>query len=163
MRSVNKVILIGHLTRDPELRQTSGGQSVATFSIATNRVWNTSGGDRQESTEFHDLVAWGKLAEICDQYLSKGIAVYVEGRLNTRNWEAQDGSKRYKTEVVVNDLNILTKKGDAPAKMPSSTASTASTPESTPEAMTDSVDIDSSFETAETTDSERINVEDIPF
>ena len=157
MRSVNKVILIGHLTRDPELRQTAGGQSVATFSIATNRVWTTTTGDRQESTEFHDLVAWGKLAEICDQYLSKGIAVYVEGRLNTRSWEAQDGSKRYKTEIVVNDLNILTKKGDAPMKSQSSaTSSTSNAP--------DPMDIDSSIESSiDSADSERINVEDIPF
>lgn len=110
MRSVNKVILIGHLTRDPELRQTSSGHPVATFSIATNRYWTTSEGDKQESTEFHDLVAWGKLAEICHEHLNKGCAIYVEGRLHTRSWEGPDGQKRHKTEVVVNELNILARK-----------------------------------------------------
>src|SRR3989344_823036 len=110
MRSVNMVVLIGHLTRDPELRQTTSGQSVATFSIATNRRWTTAEGAQQEETNFHDLVAWGKLAGICDQYLTKGAAVYIRGRLNNRNWEAQDGTKRYKTEIVVEDLNILSSK-----------------------------------------------------
>src|SRR3972149_5427821 len=81
MRSVNLVILMGHLTRDPELRQTANGQPVATFSIATNRVWTTSAGQRQESTDFHDLVAWGRLAEICAQQLTKGCAIHVIGRL----------------------------------------------------------------------------------
>lgn len=110
MRSVNKVILIGHLTRNPELRQTANGQPVATFSIATNRYWTTSGGDKQEATDFHDLVAWGKLAEICHQHLTKGCAIYIEGRLHTRNWETPEGVKRYKTEVVISELNILMRK-----------------------------------------------------
>lgn len=112
MRSVNKVILIGHLTRDPELRQTAGGQPVTTFSIATNRVWNDASGERQEAADYHDLVAWGKLAEICDQYLRTGCAIYVEGRLHTRRWEAPDNTKRHKTEVVVQELNILQRKNE---------------------------------------------------
>ena len=118
MRSVNKVILIGHLTRQPELRQTAQGQPVTTFSIATNRVWTTSTGDKQEATEYHDLVAWGKLAEICSQYLGVGTAVYVEGRLHTRTWEAPDGGKRHKTEIVIQELNILARpeKGEHAAK-----------------------------------------------
>ena len=112
MRSVNKVILIGHVTRDPELRQTTSGHPITTLSIATNRTWVTSASDRQESTEFHDLVAWGKLAEICHKYVGKSTAIYVEGRLHTRKWEAQDGSKRYKTEIVITELNILSGRKD---------------------------------------------------
>lgn len=112
MRSVNKVILIGHVTRDPELRQTASGHPIATFSIATNRSWVTSNSDKQESTEFHDLVAWGKLAEICHTYVGKSTAIYVEGRLHTRKWDAPDGSKRHKTEVVITELNILSRRKD---------------------------------------------------
>ena len=112
MRSVNKVILIGHVTRDPELRQTAGGHPIATFSIATNRTWVTSSSEKQESTEFHDLVAWGKLAEICSKYVGKSTAIYVEGRLHTRKWDAPDGSKRHKTEVVITELNILSRRKD---------------------------------------------------
>ncbi|MDD4351722.1 MAG: single-stranded DNA-binding protein [Candidatus Gracilibacteria bacterium] len=118
MRSVNKVILIGHLTRDPELRQTANGHPVATFSIATNRYWTTSEGQKQESTEFHDLVAWGRLAEICHENLTKGCAIYVEGRLHTRNWDSPEGGKRYKTEVVVSELNILMRKNGTSAEGP---------------------------------------------
>jgi single-strand DNA-binding protein len=110
MRSVNKVILIGHVTRDPELRQTASGHPIATFSIATNRTWVTSASEKQESTEFHDLVAWGKLAEICHKYVGKSTAIYVEGRLHTRKWDAPDGSKRHKTEVVITELNILSRR-----------------------------------------------------
>lgn len=110
MRSVNKVILIGNLTRDPELRHTANGQPVATFSIATNRTWTTATGEKQEAADYHDLVAWGKLAEICDQYIGKGSAIYVEGRLQTRSWEAPDKTKRHKTEVIIQELNILQRK-----------------------------------------------------
>jgi single-strand DNA-binding protein len=115
MKSLNKVMLIGNLTRDPEARETQTGQVVATFTVATNRVWtNTQTGERQQSAEFHDLVAWSRLAETCDKYLRKGMAVYVEGRLATRSWEAQDGSKRNKTEIILEEMNILTPKGDGP-------------------------------------------------
>jgi single-strand DNA-binding protein len=110
MRSVNKVILLGHVTRDPELRQTTNGHPIATFSIATNRRWITSTGGSQEATEFHDLVAWGKLAEICNQHIKKGTAIYVEGRLHTRKWEMPDGNKRHKTEIVITELNIISRK-----------------------------------------------------
>ena len=87
MRSVNKVILIGNLTRDPVMRSAPSGQAVTTFGIATNREWITANGERKSSTEFHDLVAWAKLAEICQQYLKKGKLIYVEGYLKTRTWE----------------------------------------------------------------------------
>lgn len=114
MRSVNIVVLMGHLTRDPELRQTANGQPVATFSIATNRVWTTSAGQRQESTDFHDLVAWGRLAEICSQQLTKGCAIHVVGRLHQRSWTTPEGVKKHKTEIVINELNIVFRKNGAP-------------------------------------------------
>lgn len=110
MRSINKVILVGNLTRDAEVKQTSGGQAIATFGIATNREWVTKSNGRQSSAEFHELVAWGKLAEICGQYLKKGKLVYVEGYLKTRSWDAPDGTKKFRTEVVVNDMIMLEKR-----------------------------------------------------
>ena len=110
MRSINKVILIGNLTRDPEIRTTPGGQNVVTFAIATNREWVTKDGRKQSSTEFHDLVAWANLADICIKYLKKSKLVYVEGYLKTRNWNAPDGTKKFRTEVVVQDLIMLDKR-----------------------------------------------------
>lgn len=103
---------MGHVTRDPELRQTTNGHPITTFSIATNRRWVTSTGDQQEATEFHDLVAWGKLAEICHSYVKKSTAVYVEGRLHTRKWETPEGDKRHKTEIVITELNIISRKNE---------------------------------------------------
>ena len=113
MRSINKVILVGNLTRDPEMKDTTGGQPITTFGLATNRAWVTRGGEKQQSAEFHELVAWGKLAEICSQYLKKGKLIYVEGYLKTRSWDGEEGTKRFRTEVVVNDMIMLDKrKGD---------------------------------------------------
>ena len=94
MFSLNKAQIIGNVTRDPEVRTTSGGQSVVNFSVATNRTWLDANKQKQEDTQFHNIVAWGKLAEICGQFLAKGRKVYVEGRLQTRDWESQDGQKR---------------------------------------------------------------------
>lgn len=110
MRSVNKVILIGNLTRDPELRQTPSGQAVCTFSIATNREWITKDNQKHALTEYHDLVAWAKLAEICEQHLRKSKLIYVEGYLKTRSWESPEGVKKFKTEIVIQDLIILDRK-----------------------------------------------------
>jgi len=107
MRCVNKVILIGNLTRDPELRQTSSGQAIVTFGLATNRDWFTKDGRRLDSTEFHELVAWAKLGEICHQYLKKGKLIYVEGYLKTRTMELPDGTKKYRTEIVIQDMIML--------------------------------------------------------
>jgi single-strand DNA-binding protein len=106
-RSLNKVQLIGNLTRDPELRYTPQGTAVCTFGLATNRSWTTEGGEKREETEFHRVVAWNKLAELCSQLLFKGRKVYVEGRLQTRTWTAQDGSQRQATEVVIEEMIIL--------------------------------------------------------
>jgi len=106
-RSLNKVMLIGNLTRDPELRYTPQGTPVCTIGLATNRSWTDSNNQRQEETEFHRLVAWNKLAELCSQLLFKGRKIYVEGRLQTRNWTAQDGAERQTTEVVIDDMIVL--------------------------------------------------------
>lgn len=111
-RSLNKVMLIGNLTRDPEMRYTPQGTAVCTFGIATNRNWTTENGEKKDEAEFHNVVAWNKLAEICSQLLKKGRKVYVEGRLATRSWQGQDGSQKQRTEVVITDMVILDKKGD---------------------------------------------------
>ena len=112
-RSLNRVQLIGNLTRDPELRYTPNGNGVCTFSIATNRSWTTDSGEKREEVDFHRIVAWNKLAELCSQFLTKGRKVYVEGRLATRNWTAQDGSQKSTTEVVIDDMILLDSRGGA--------------------------------------------------
>lgn len=109
-RSLNKVILIGNLTRDPELRYTPTGTAVCTFGLATNRTWTTQSGETKEDTEFHRIVAWNKLAELCAQLLAKGRKVYVEGRLSTHVWTGQDGVQRSSTEIVIEDMIILDSK-----------------------------------------------------
>lgn len=108
-------MLIGNLTRDPEMRYTPQGAAVCTFGVATNRNWTTESGEKKEDVEFHNVVAWNKLAEICSQLLKKGRKVYVEGRLSTRSWQGQDGSQKQRTEVVITDMVILDKRDDAPA------------------------------------------------
>ncbi len=110
MRSINKVIIIGNLTRDPELRQTPNGQNVVTFGVATNREWVTRDGRKQSLTEYHDLVAWANLAEICSKYLKKSKLVYIEGYLKTRSWDTPEGIRKFKTEIVVQDMIMLDKR-----------------------------------------------------
>ena len=106
-KDFNQAIIMGNLTRDPELRTTPSGQSVASFSVATNRSWQDPSGEKKDAVEFHDIVAWGKLGELVSNYLSKGRKVLVVGRLQTRTWDAQDGSKRQKTEIVATDINFV--------------------------------------------------------
>ena len=106
-RGVNKVILIGNAGGDPELRYTPSGAAVTNFNIATNESWTDKSGERQERTEWHRIVVWGRLAEICNQYLRKGSKVYIEGRLQTRSWDGQDGQKRYTTEIVAREMQML--------------------------------------------------------
>lgn len=109
-RGLNKVMILGHLGRDPEMRYTQSGRPVTTFSVATSRSWKTSEGDRREETEWFNIVAWGNLAEICNQYLSKGQQVYIEGRLQTRKWEDEDGNRRTTVEVVAREMVMLGEK-----------------------------------------------------
>jgi len=112
-------MIIGNLTRDPEIRTTTGGKNVASFGVATNYTWTDASGQKQEKAEFHNIVAWGKLADICGQYLAKGRKVYVEGRLQTREWEGQDGAKRQRTEIVAENMIMLDRgNGPAPARQP---------------------------------------------
>ena len=112
-RGVNKVILIGNLGADPEVRYTPDGAPVANFNLATSESWNDrTSGEKQERTEWHRLVLWRKLAEIAGQYLKKGSKIYVEGKLQTRSWEDQSGQKRYTTEIVVNELQMLDSRGE---------------------------------------------------
>ncbi len=111
MFSLNRAQIVGNLTRDPEMRYTPNGQAVCNFGVATNRRWKDKDGNTQEQTEFHNIVAWGKLAEFTSQFLHKGNKVYIEGRLQTRTWEGQDGAKRNRTEIVAENFITLTPKG----------------------------------------------------
>lgn len=125
-RSLNKVQLIGNVTRDPELRYTPQGTAVCSFGLATNRSWLPEGStERREEAEFHKLVAWNKLAELCSQLITKGRKIYIEGRLQTRSWETPDGEKRQSTEIVVEDMMLLDAKpqGETGPKIASETVS----------------------------------------
>ncbi len=113
--SLNKVMLIGNVTKDPEIRTTPTGQNVASFSVATNMNWTDQSGQKQSRAEFHNIVAWRKLADICGQYLHKGTKVYLEGRLQTRDWVAQDGTKKYRTEVIAETMQMLNRPGETQA------------------------------------------------
>jgi len=106
-RSMNKVLLLGNLGRDPEVRYTASGRAVATFTLATSLTWKDKDGNDQEKTEWHRVVAWGRLGEICGQYLSKGKQVFVEGRIQTREWEDQDGNRRTTMEIIANEMIML--------------------------------------------------------
>jgi len=112
MSGVNKVILVGHLGNDPEIRYTQSGTPVGNFRLATTERWVNKNGERGERTEWHRVVVWGKLAEICSEYLQKGKQIYIEGRLQTRQWQDKDGNSRYTTEVNANNMVMLGKPGD---------------------------------------------------
>ena len=107
MAGVNKAILVGNLGRDPEMRHTPNGQAVVNFTLATSESWTDKSGEKQERTEWHRIVVWGRTAEMCNQYLSKGRTVYVEGRIQTREWEDKEGNKRYTTEINANNVNFI--------------------------------------------------------
>jgi single-strand DNA-binding protein len=107
MAGLNKVMIIGNLGKDPEMRFTANGSAVTNFSVAVSRQYSGSDGERREETEWFTVVAWNKLAELCNQYLQKGRRVYVEGRLQTRSWDGQDGQKRYRTEVIASEVQFL--------------------------------------------------------
>lgn len=145
--NLNKAMIIGNLTRDPELRNTPSGQSVASFSVATNFVWTDQSGQQQKKAEFHNVIAWRKLAEICAKYLRKGSKVYIEGRLQTTDWTGQDGVKRYRTEIVTENMIMLDNKGGFPANPGSNEVEGGATIEIPEEPL----------------DDEEIRVENIPF
>ena len=128
MSGVNKVILVGRLGADPEIRYTGSGASVANFNLATSENWTDKEGQRQEPTEWHRVVVWGKMAEICAQYLGKGRQAYVEGRLQTRQWDDKDGNKRYTTEIVATTVQFLDKAGDKSAGAGNSNFDSSSMP-----------------------------------
>lgn len=107
MKSVNKVILLGNVTRDPQLKTTQSGQSVVTFGLATNRVWKDPTGEKQSLPEYHNLVAWGRLAEFISQNVTKGKPLYIEGYLKTRNWDSPEGTKIFRTEVVIENIILV--------------------------------------------------------
>lgn len=115
--NLNKAMIIGNLTRDPEMKTTPNGQPVASFSVATNFIWTDQSGQKKERVEFHNIVAWRRLAEICGQYLRKGSKIYVEGRLQTRDWTGQDGVKKYRTEIIAENLIMLDRQGAGAAPM----------------------------------------------
>lgn len=141
--SLNKALIIGNLTRDPETRTTPSGQTVCNFGIATNRRWkDATSGEMKDQVEFHNIVAWGRLAETCGQYLKKGSRTYIEGRLQTRSWEDQTGTKKSRTEIVAEQMIMLDRAGQSASAR---TKDETSKPE--PAAQTE----------------EEINVEDIPF
>jgi len=142
---LNKVQIIGNITQDIELRQTPNGQNVTTISIATNRNWTDSSWMKQEQAEFHSVVLWWKLAEIAGQYLQKWKKIYIEGRLQTRNWEAQDWTKRYRTEIVWENMIMLDRAWDNNKSPTTPTNSTPATKKTSPKKE------------------EEISVEDIPF
>lgn len=144
---LNKVMIIGRLTRDPELRNTPNGKAVATIGLATNRIWIDANSQKQKQTEFHNVVMWGKLAEIASQYLRKGGKIYVEGRLQTREWTGQDGVKRYRTEVVGENMIMLDSKADGAAPSGSFNRNDASPSSEIPQEIIE----------------EEVKVEDIPF
>lgn len=154
---LNKTMLIGRLTRDPEIRTTTTGQNVASFGLATGRVWKDQSGQKQERTDFHNIVAWGRLAEIVGQYLNKGRQVYVEGRLQTRDWTGQDGIKRYRTEVVAENVIMLGSPSRGDASRPSAPTAgfkPAAAPTPSPAEEIPTINAD---------EEEEIKVEDIPF
>ena len=151
--NLNRAMIIGNLTRDPEVRTTTSGQQVANYAVATSSVWTDAAGQRQEKTEFHNIVAWGRLAEICGQYLAKGRKVYVEGRLQTREWETQDGQKKQRTEIVSENMIMLDR---APQSGAVPQGPTNSVPSYVPAEM-------SAPMVDKTMGEQEIKVEDIPF
>jgi len=154
-RSLNRVQLIGNLTRDPELRYTPSGTAVCSFGLATNRSWNTDSGEKHEETEFHRIVSWNKLAELCSQFLVKGRKVYVEGRLQTRSWTTQDNQQRSVTEIVIDDMILL----DSPQGR-----TQASSSQEKPEPIQPKKPAKAKSEPSESAPSEEeINPDDIPF
>lgn len=162
---LNKVMIIGRLTNDPQMRSTQTGQNVSSFSIATNRRWNDKNtGQQREESQFHNIVAWGKLAEICSQYLKKGARIYMEGRLQTQSWDdAKTGEKKYRTEIIAENMIMLDSKGQASGN---NSGFQQSQPMPQNNQPTQNIDIPASNEIPTIDvdeDKDEIKIEDIPF
>lgn len=147
--NLNKVMIIGNLTRDPEVKTTPSGATVASFAVATSYVWKDQAGQKQEKVEFHNIVTWRRLAEVCGQYLHKGSKVYIEGRLQTRDWVGQDGVKKYRTEIIAENMIMLDRAGGNQSAGANSSRGRETEP---------TINIDEQGPAEET-----IRVEDIPF
>lgn len=163
MQGVNLAIIMGNLTRDPELRYTPNGQPVTSFGVATNRSWKDANGEKKDEVEFHEIVAWGKQAELCSQYLTKGGGVHILGRLQTRSWEGQDGAKRQKTEIVAREVTFVGSRrdsGDYSADAPAKAADAPAKEGAKTKAKKDKSEKAASNVTPE---EEEINIDDIPF
>lgn len=147
---LNRATVLGRLTRDPEVKNTPNGNTVASMGIATNRVWTDQSGQKQEKVEYHNCVLWGKIGEIAGQYLTKGRRVYVEGRLQTRDWTGQDGVKRYRTEIIVDNMIMLDggNRNSGPAPQQN---------------IGDSAPSDNQFQSDDSGFEDEVKVEDIPF
>lgn len=155
--NLNKAMIIGNLTRDPEIRTTPTGQTVASFSVATNYVWTDQSGQKRDKAEFHNVVAWRRLAEICGQYLKKGSKIYLEGRMQTRDWVGQDGVKRYRTEIIADNMIMLDRAG-------ANSGGSFSRPEEPPLPSEQVVDVEEAADMSDgDTNEEEIRVENIPF
>lgn len=154
--NLNKVMLIGNVVRDPEVRTTPTGQNVASFSIATNFVWTDANGQKQEKAEFHNIVAWRRLAEIVGQYVKKGSKIYVEGRLQTRSWDDQNAVKRYRTEIIADNMIMLDRAGATAGGGNYGQANSVASFDQTPSR-------EDNFAQTQNNSEEEISVEDIPF
>ena len=167
--NLNKVFVLGNLTKDPELRQTAGGQAVCSFSIATNRFFTDSTGQKQKQAEFHNIVAWGRQAEIINQYLKKGSILLVEGRLQTRSWQDQQGAKHYRTEIVADQIQLGPRTGGDVSggdRFGGDRDESYAPPRQSPEARQESASAprpDTTLIIDLADDGEEIDVKDIPF
>jgi len=167
---LNKVMLIGNITRDPEGKTTPTGQMVSSFSIATNLVWTDAHGQKREKAEFHNIIAWRRLAEVCNQYLRKGSKVYLEGRLQTRSWDDQaTGTKRYRTEIIAENMIMLDRKGDygspsTPYQAPTSRPTIPSQPNMPSQPSTSPAEeMMPTIQLEDEPFNQGVNVDDVPF
>ncbi len=152
--NVNKVLLVGRLTRDPEIRNTSSGQSVASIFMATNRFWKDKNGQRQDQTEFHNVILWGRLAEIAGQYLTKGQEAYIEGRLQTRKYTAKDGNERRVTEIVAENMQLGSRAQGASGSFERPAAASPAPAKESPAEEIPTINLD---------EEDEIKIEDVPF
>ncbi len=155
--NLNKAMVIGNVVRDPEMRSTPGGQNVTSFSVATNFIWKDQSGNRQEKAEFHNIVAWRRLAEITNQYLKKGSKVYIEGRMQTRSWDDPNGVKRYRTEIIAENMIMLDRAGNQDF------SDAGQAPRSSNRQPSYTNNMSEGVQAAPEPSEEEISIEDIPF